>query len=72
MVRKVGETLSVGFLSDVIDSCYAAQGEDLVLETAALLGELITDPYLDGGQFLPRLFCQREEEPSGSHRRPDQ
>ena len=61
VVRKVGETLSVGFLSDVIDSCYAAQGEDLVLETAALLGELITDPYLDGDSFCPDYFASEKK-----------
>ena len=53
-VRKVGENLSVGFLSDVIDGTYAAAGEDLTGHTIELLAELWNAPYrTEDGTLCP-------------------
>lgn len=50
-IRKVGESLVIGFLSDVIDEAYAEGGDALTVRTAALLGELLCHPALENGVF---------------------
>ena len=52
-VRKVGESLVLGFLSDVIDGACVPDGDALAERTAALLGELICRPALENGRFRP-------------------
>ena len=51
-VRKEGESLCVGFLSDCIDEAYVPGGEGLTAGVIALLTDLLYDPYLRDG-----LFC---------------
>ena len=51
-VRKEGENLCVGFLSDCIDEAYVPGGEGLTAGVIALLTDLLYDPYLQDG-----LFC---------------
>lgn len=50
-VHKRGESLVFGFVSDVIDEKFAKDGEQLTLETAKLLGELMFEPILENGGF---------------------
>ncbi len=50
VVRRRGEALCVGLISDVIDEAYAG-GEKLVLETAQLMGQMLLTPYREAGAF---------------------
>ncbi len=53
-VRKIGENLAIGFLSDVIDGAYASSGDDLTSRAAALIGALWNAPYLtEEGTLCP-------------------
>lgn len=51
MVRKEGETLVIGFLSDVIDERYAPGADGLTARVVQLLCETLYDPYLRDGVF---------------------
>lgn len=50
-VRKEGETLVIGFLSDVIDEAYAPGADGLTGKVAKLLADLLYDPYVAEGAF---------------------
>ena len=50
-VRKEGETLVIGFLSDVIDEQYAKGAAGLTASVVRLLTDLLYDPYLQDGVF---------------------
>jgi len=50
-VRKKGENQCLGFLSGFIDDAYAPGGEKLLEPIAALLGDVLLRPVLDGGCF---------------------
>lgn len=50
-VRKEGETLVVGFLSDVIDETYTKGADGLTGKAIDLLTELLYDPYVKDGAF---------------------
>ncbi|MDO4269838.1 MAG: insulinase family protein [Eubacteriales bacterium] len=52
-VRKEGETLAVGFLSDCIDEQYAPGAEGLTASVVRLLCEMLFAPYLMDGVFSP-------------------
>lgn len=52
-VRKKGETQCVGFVSSFIDDAYALEGERLLEPVTELLGQVLLDPVLREGQFLP-------------------
>ncbi len=52
-IRKRGETQCVGFVTTVIDDCFAPGGERLLEPAAQLLGELFLDPVTADGVFLP-------------------
>ena len=51
-VRKEGENLCIGFLSDCIDEAYAPGADGLTAGVIGLLCNLLYDPYLQDG-----LFC---------------
>ena len=51
-VRKEGENLCIGFLSDCIDEAYAPGADSLTAGVIGLLCDLLYDPYLKDG-----LFC---------------
>ena len=52
-VRKEGETLCIGFLSDCIDEAYAPGAAGLTARVIRLLSDLLCDPYLQDGVFCP-------------------
>lgn len=52
-VRKEGETLVIGFLSDVIDERFARGAEGLTGKVVRLLCELLYNPYVRDGAFSP-------------------
>ncbi len=51
-VRKEGENLCIGFLSDCIDEAYAPGADSLTAGVIDLLCDLLYNPYLQDG-----LFC---------------
>lgn len=53
VVRKKGETQCVGFVASFLDDAYALNGESILGPAAALLGELLLDPYTQDGHFSP-------------------
>ena len=55
-IRKKGEAQCVGFVASLIDDCFAPGGERLLEPAAALLGELITSPVTQDGQFVTDYF----------------
>ena len=52
-VRQRGESQCVSFLCSVIDDCYALDGSAVLEPAAALMGEVLLDPVLEGGLFRP-------------------
>lgn len=54
-VRKEGENLCIGFLSDCIDEAYAPGADGLTAGVIGLLCDLLYDPYLQDGLVLRRL-----------------
>ena len=52
-VRKKGETQCVGFAASFLDDAYALNGEKILESAAALLGELLLNPYTQDGAFCP-------------------
>lgn len=61
-VRKVGESLVVGFISDVIDEAYAEPGDDLTSRAIGLIGELWQQPYLTDAGLLCADYTAGERE----------
>ena len=53
VVRKKGETQCVGFVASFLDDAYTLGGEPIVESAAALLGELLLNPYTQDGVFCP-------------------
>ena len=53
MVRKKGETQCVGFAASFLDDAYTLGGEPILESAAALLGELLLNPYTQDGAFCP-------------------
>lgn len=53
VVRKKGETQCVGFVASFLDDAYALKGERILEPAAALLGELLLNPYTQDGAFCP-------------------
>ena len=53
IVRKEGESLCIGFLSDCIDEAYAPDADGLTTGVIRLLADLLCDPYLQDGVFCP-------------------
>ena len=53
VVRKKGETQCVGFVASFLDDAYTLGGEPILESAAALLGELLLNPYTRDGVFCP-------------------
>lgn len=53
VVRKKGETQCVGFVASFLDDAYTLGGEPILESAAALLGELLLNPYTQDGMFCP-------------------
>jgi predicted Zn-dependent peptidase len=51
VVRKKGETQCVGFVASFLDDAYALEGERILEPAAALLGEILLNPYTEDGVF---------------------
>jgi predicted Zn-dependent peptidase len=51
VVRKKGDTQCVGFAGSFLDDAYTLDGEKLLESAAALLGEVLLDPYTEDGVF---------------------
>ncbi|MCB6365291.1 insulinase family protein [Intestinibacillus massiliensis] len=60
-VRRRGEALAVGFISDVIDETYAPGGAGLTAQAAALLVSFWKQPFLMGGVFSPDYVAGERE-----------
>ena len=60
-VRKEGETLCIGFLSDCIDEAYAPGADGLTAKVIRLLADLLYDPYLQDGVFCPDYTAGERE-----------
>lgn len=55
-VRKVGESLVIGFIGDTIDASCVPNGGSLTAHMAALLTELLCSPKLENGIFPETAF----------------
>ena len=53
VVRTRGETQCVGFLGSFLDDAYTLDGSPVLEQAAALLGELLLEPYTEHGVFCP-------------------
>ena len=60
-VRKEGESLCIGFLSDCIDEAYAPDADRLAAKVIRLLADLLCDPYLQDGVFCPDYTAGERE-----------
>ena len=60
-VRKEGETLCIGFLSDCIDEAYAPGAAGLTARVIRLLADLLYDLYLQDGVFCPDYTAGERE-----------
>ena len=50
-VRKKGESQCIGFVASFLDDAYTLNGEPVLEPAAALLGELLLNPYTQDGVF---------------------
>ncbi len=60
MVRKKGETQCVGFVGSFLDDAYTLEGEQVLEPAAALLAQLVLDPYTQDGAFCPDYTRQEQ------------
>ncbi len=60
-VRKRGEIQCVGFWADFIDEAYLPDGQGLLEDMAALLGEVLLEPRTRGGLLLSRYVDSEKE-----------
>ena len=60
-VRKKGETQCVGFVGSFLDDAYTLDGSAVLEPAAALLGELVLEPYTRDGAFCPDYTRQERE-----------
>lgn len=61
VVRREGEHLAVGFLSDCIDESCAPGADGLTAGVIRLLAELLCDPYTQEGVFCPDYTAGERE-----------
>lgn len=57
-VRKVGESLVLGFVADSIDAACVPDGGQLTQPVIALLGDLLCRPALEDGRFMREAFAR--------------
>ena len=60
-VRKKGETQCVGFVGSFLDDAYTLDGSAVLEPAAALLGELVLEPYMRDGAFCPDYTRQERD-----------
>lgn len=60
-IRKRGETLAIGFISDVIDETYAVNGAGLTARAAEMLISFWKQPFLMGDVFSPDYVAGERE-----------
>ena len=60
-VRKKGEAQCVGFVGSFLDDAYTLDGSAVLEPAAALLGELVLEPYTRDGAFCPDYTRQERE-----------
>lgn len=60
-VRKKGEIQCVGFWADFIDEAYLPDGQGLLEDMAALLGEVLLEPRTRGGLLLSRYVDSEKD-----------
>ena len=60
MIRKKGETQCVGFMGSFLDDAYALEGEKVMEPAAALMAELVLQPYTQDGAFCPDYTRQEK------------
>jgi len=60
-VRRIGEIQCVGFYASLPEGDFLPGGQDVLHDTAALLGELLLSPATRGGLLLPRYVDSERE-----------
>ena len=60
-VRKKGEIQCVGFWADFVDEAWLPEGESLLEQIAALMGETLLAPNTRGGLLLPQYVDSERE-----------
>ena len=60
VVRKKGETQCVGFTGSFLDDAYALEGEAVLEPAAALLAQVVGQPYTQDGAFCPDYTGQEK------------
>ena len=53
LVRKKGEVHTTGFYAGFLEDCFSLDGSEILAPMVAFLGELLLEPVLDGGAFVP-------------------
>lgn len=61
MVRKKGETQCVGFVGSFLDDAFTLDGEQVLEPAAALLAEILLQPYTQEGTFCPDYTRQEKD-----------
>ncbi len=61
MIRKIGDSLAIGFVSDVIDETYAAGSSGLTARAAELLCAFWRAPLLENGAFKAEYADSEKE-----------
>ena len=61
VARKKGEIQCVGFWADFLDERYLPEGQGLLEEVAALLGEVLLEPRTRGGLLLSQYVDSEKE-----------
>lgn len=60
-VRRIGEIQCIGFYASLPEGDFLPGGQDVLHDTAALLGELLLSPATRGGLLLPRYVDSERE-----------
>ena len=61
VVRRIGEIQCVGFFSSLPEGAFLPEGEDVLEQTASLLGQLLLTPATRGGLLLPAYVDSERE-----------
>ena len=61
VVRRIGEIQCIGFYASVPEGAFLPEGQDVLRDTAALLGEMLLTPNTRGGLLLPQYVDSERE-----------
>ena len=61
VVRRIGEIQCVGFYASLPEGDYLPNGQDVLRDTAELMGELLLSPNTRGGLLLPQYVDSERE-----------